>query len=99
MAKRYMATYFCGYSGTEDRHFFIANSEDDVAEYMDEGLYEYAENWTYVAFGWETPYTDEEFEDFFQDCGYNIKEISDEDLEEIEEDYGITDSDWEDITN
>lgn len=95
---RYMANYTCGYSGTDDRHFLIANSEDDVAEYMSEGLYDYAENWVHLAYGWDG-YTEEEFEDFFQDCGYNIQEISDEDLEEIEEEYGISDGDWEDITN
>ena len=96
---KYMATYYCGYCGTDERHFLIANSEEDVANYMDEGLYEYAENWTHVAFGWDNHYTDEEFEDFLQDCGYDIQEISDEDLEEIEENYSITDNDWEDITS
>lgn len=96
---KYMATYYCGYCGTDERHFLIANSEEDVANYMDEGLYEYAENWTHVAFGWDNHYTDEEFEDFLQDCGYDIKELSDEELAEIEEDYGIEDNDWEDITN
>lgn len=96
---KYMATYYCGYCGTDERHFLIANSEEDVANYMDEGLYEYAENWTHVAFGWDNHYTDKEFEDFFQDCGYDIKELSDEELAEIEEEYGIEDNDWEDITN
>ena len=96
---KYMATYYCGYSGTDDRHFFIANSENDVAEQMDEGLYDYAENWTHIAFGWDTHYTDEEFEDFLQNCGYDIQELSGEELEEVIEDYGIGENDWEDITN
>lgn len=98
MAKRYMATYYCGYCGTEDRHFFIADNEEQVADYMEEGLYEYAENWTYVAFGWEGPYTDEEFEDYFQDCGYDIKELNDEDFEDVCDEYGVDESDFEDIT-
>lgn len=95
---KYMATYYCGYSGTDERHFFIANSEEEVAEYMEEGLYDYAENWTHVAFGWDTSYTDEEFEEFYQDCGFDIQELFGEELEEVIEDYGIGENDWEDLT-
>ena len=96
--KRFMATYYCGYSGTDDRHFLIAEDEAQVADYMQDGLYDYAENWAQLEFGWEGPYTEEEFEGFLEDCGYGIVEITDENEEEIFEEYGIDNSDFIDIT-
>lgn len=98
MAKRYMATYHTGYCGTEHRHYIIADSENQVEEYMEDGLLEYAENWTHVAFGWGNSYTDEDFEDYCQNCYYEIKELSDEDFEDVCEEYGVDESDFEDIT-
>lgn len=98
MANRYMCTYHCGYSGTDDRHFLIATDEEQAAAYMEEGLYDYADGWTHLEFGWEGSYTDEEFEEFLQGCGYDIVEITDENEEEIFDEYGVDESDFEDIT-
>lgn len=98
MANKYMATYYCGYCGTDDRHFLIADSEEQVADYMQEGLYDYADGWSYLEFGWEGSYTDEEFDAFLEDCGYDIVEITDKNEEEIFEEYGIDENDFEDIT-
>lgn len=96
---RFKATYYCGYSGTDDVHYLIADSENDVAVYMDDGLYDYAETWTHLAFGWDNSYTEDEFDEFFGDCGFRIEEITEDELAEFEEDEGISEDDWEDITN
>lgn len=98
MAKRYMGIYYCGYCGTDERHFFIAENKEQVASAMEEGLLEYAEGWVHLEFGWEGSYTDEEFEEFLEDCGFDIVEITDENKEEIFDDYGVDESDFEDIT-
>ena len=98
MSKRYMATYYCGYSDTDDRRFLIAENEEHAAAYMEEGLYDYAEGWTHLEFGWKSSYTDEEFDEFLEGCGYDIVEITDENEEEIFDEYGVDESDFEDIT-
>lgn len=98
MANKYMATYYTGYCGTDERLFIIADNEEQVAAYMEEGLYDYAEGWTHLASGWGESMSDEEFEEFLEDCGYDIVEINEDNIDEIYEDYEIDEDDFEDIT-
>ena len=94
---KFKGNYYTDYSGTEETLYFIANSENDVENYMEEGLYDYAEGWTHVAFGWNEEYTDAEFEDYLEDCGYTIEPISEENFDEFCEDEGIDISDFIDL--
>lgn len=98
MKKRFMATYKCNFCGTDERHYFIAENEEQVEDYMEEGLIEYAETWTHLRFGWDNEYTEEEFEEWLEKCGYFIEEINEDALEELYEDYNITEDDFEDLT-
>ena len=98
MAKKYMATYHTGYCGTAERHFIIADNEKQVVVYMEDGLYDYAESWTHLASGWEDSLSDEEFEEFLEDCGFDIVEINEDNSNEIYENYEIDEDDFEDIT-
>lgn len=98
MANKYMAIYYTRYCGTDERHFIIAENEEQVASYMEEGLRDYAEGWTYLASGWGGYLSDEEFEEFLEDCGCQIIEINEDNSDEIYEDYEIDENDFEDIT-
>lgn len=53
-------------------------TEEDVEKDCNEHLDEYAENWSYVAFGWDNEETEEEFEEYLENC-YFVFEILDED--------------------
>ena len=60
--------------------YFKANSEEEVNDYMLDGIYDYAANNIDVAY--TDSYTDEEFDDFLNDCYIDIEEVTDmDDLE------------------
>lgn len=39
-----------------------------------DSLYDYAESMSHAAFGWGEEYTEEEFDDYISDCGFEIEE-------------------------
>lgn len=72
----FKATYSNGYCGCDI--YFKADSEEEVTSYMEEGLEDYADEYAYVHFGWGNyDYTEDEYDEYFEDCTYNIKEITD----------------------
>lgn len=96
---RFKGIYYCGYCGCDEVLYFIADNESDVLEYMQEGLYDYAEGNTHIVFGWDAEYTDEEFNDFLeQDCGYDVIDIPENNLEEFFDEEGIDESYFIDLT-
>lgn len=79
----FKATYSNGYCGCDITEYFKANSEEEVTTYMEEGMYDYAEDYAYVHFGWGNfDYTEDEFDEYYDNCGYSIKEITD--MDELE---------------
>lgn len=50
---------------------------------MKDGLWDYAEEYAWQHFGWGNhDYTEDEFDEYYQDCDYTIEEITDmDDLE------------------
>ena len=82
----YKGTYYNGYAGCDETLYFRSDSLDKVNAYMNEGLFEYAESYDYLAEGcsfddgWED---DELMNDYHENCGYEIEEVdeNDEDLE------------------
>lgn len=81
-------TYTCGYCGCDDTLYFRANSEEEVNTYMLDGIYDYAANNIDVAY--TDGYTDEEFDDFLNDCYIDIEEVTDMDDLEGEEIIDLT---------
>lgn len=87
----FKATYSNGYCGCDITEYFKADSEEEVASYMEEGLYDYAEDYAHAHFGWDNhDYTEDEFDDYYQDCSYNVVEITDMDDLEGEEIIDLT---------
>jgi len=76
----FKGTYSCGYCGCDNIYYFKANSIDDVCVYMVEGLYDYAGD--YIDVEYPEGYTDDDFDNFLYDCGFDVEEITDmDDLE------------------
>lgn len=76
--KKWIITFSNGYCGCNIEEEFTGTREEAV-EFADEYLSEYAEQYAYVAFGWDEEYTEEEYEEYLADCGYEIRESEDED--------------------
>ena len=77
MEKKWTITFSNGYCGCDIEEEFVG-TYDEAVEYAKEYLPEYAESYSYVAFGWDEEYTEEEYDYYFEDCGYNIVESEEE---------------------
>lgn len=77
MEKKWIITFENGYCGCDIEEEFVGTYEEAV-EWANESLPEYAETYAYVAFGWDEEYTEEEFDDYLADCGYDIRESEEE---------------------
>lgn len=86
----FKGTYSNGYCGCDITDYYKANSFEDVECYMEEGLGDYAKTYAHVHFGWDNDYTEDEYDEYFQDCGYDIMEITDMDELEGEDIVDLT---------
>ena len=78
MEKKWIITFSNGYCGCDIEIEFEGTYEDAVG-FADEYLPDYAEQYTHIAFGWDEEYTEEDYDDYIADCGYNIVESEEED--------------------
>lgn len=77
MIKKWTITFSNGYCGCDIEEEFEGTYEEAV-EFADEYLPDYAEQFTHIAFGWNEEYTEEEFDSYLADCGYEIEESEEE---------------------
>ena len=77
MNKKWIITFENGYCGCDQEEEFEGTYEKAV-DFAEERLPDYAESMAHAAFGWNEEYTEEEFEDYVADCGYNIVESEEE---------------------
>lgn len=78
---KWLITFENGYCGCNQEEIFEGTYED-AQDFAEESLDDYAETWTHIAFGWGEEYTEEEYEDYREDCGYNIVPYEDDESEE-----------------
>lgn len=76
--KKWVITFSNGYCGCDVEEEFVG-TYDEAVEFANERLPEYAEDYTHIAFGWNEEYTEEEYEDYLEDCSYDIEESEEED--------------------
>ena len=76
--KKWIITFSNGYCGCDIEEEFEGTYEEAVG-FANDYLPEYAESYAYVAFGWNEEYTEEEYDDYIADCGYEIAESEEED--------------------
>ena len=56
----------------------IFGTYEEAIEFANEYLPDYAEQYAYAVFGWNEEYTEEEFDEYREDCGYDIEESEEE---------------------
>ena len=78
MEKKWIITFENGYCGCDQEEEFKGTYEE-AESWAKEYLYDYAESFAHCAFGWDAEYTEEEFEDYVADCGFEIEEREEED--------------------
>ena len=81
-----------GYCGCETEEVYIYDedvSEESIQQDALELMYNNAESYAHVYFGWDEEYTDEEYEEYLENnCSYDYHEISREEYIEWCENYG-----------
>lgn len=71
--KKWTITFSNGYCSCDIEEEFEGTYEE-AKDWADEYLSGYAEGYAYVAFGWDEEYTEEEYDDYLENCGYDITE-------------------------
>jgi hypothetical protein len=75
--KKWIITFSNGYCGCDIEEEFVGTYEEAV-EWANEYLPDYAEDYIHIAFGWNEEYTEEEYDDYLEDCSYDIEESEEE---------------------
>jgi hypothetical protein len=81
MEKNWIITFSNGYCGCDQEEEFFGTYEEAV-EWANENLPDYAESFAHCAFGWEweinEDVTEEEMDEYLENCGYDIAEREDD---------------------
>lgn len=87
--KYYRITYGTRYCGTEDEEYVTFSdtaTEEDVEEYAMELARQNGESYEYLETGWDGTFEDEDDEEsYYEDCWYQIEEVTEEDYIEWRE--------------
>lgn len=75
--KKWIITFSNGYCGCNEEEEFVGTYKDAV-EFANEMLRDYAESMSHAVFGWDEEYDDDEFEEYCENCDYEIEESEEE---------------------
>lgn len=75
--KKWIITFSNGYCGCNEEEEFVGTYEDAV-EFANEHLPDYAEEFIHTAFGWDEEYIEEEYDEYCENCCYDIEESEEE---------------------
>ena len=75
--KKWTVRFSNGYCGCDIEEEFVG-TYDDAVEWANEYLFEYAGSYAHCAFGWDEEFTEEEYDEYLEDCGYEIEESEEE---------------------
>ena len=96
MKNLYKVTCYTPYYGTDTTYWVLADHEGDIPEEdLDSWVHEGAESFEYLTTGWDEDFeTEEDREEFYAECGYDISgpyELK----EAVEEGYnGLADAEY-----
>ena len=76
--KKWTVRFSNGYCGCDVEEEFVG-AYNEAVEFANEYLFEYAVSYAHCAFGWDEEYTEEEYDDYLEDCGYEIAESEEDD--------------------
>lgn len=75
--KKWIITFSNGYCGCDQEEEFVGTYEE-ATDYANEYLPDYAESMSHAAFGWDEEYNEDEFEEYCENCGFDIEESEEE---------------------
>ena len=75
--KKWIITFSNGYCGCDIEEEFVGTYEEAV-EWANEYLPDYAESMAHAAFDWDEEYNEDEFEEYCENCGFDIEESEEE---------------------
>ena len=75
--KKWIITFSNGYCGCDQEEEFVGTYVE-ATDYATEMLRDYAESMSHVAFDWDEDYDDDEFEEYCENCGFDIEESEEE---------------------
>ena len=75
---KWIITFSNGYCGCDQEEEFEGTYEEAV-EFANEILRDYAEQFAHAAFGWNEEYDEDEFEEYYESCSFDIEESEEED--------------------
>ena len=75
--KKWIITFSNGYCGCDQEEEFEGTYEETVA-YADEMLRDYPESMSHAAFDWYKEINEDEFEEYCENCDYEIAESEEE---------------------
>lgn len=74
---------YCGCDSEEYYVFPEGTPDSEIDEYIEEGMYDYAEQYDYVARGWGEDWeSEEDEEDYYNNCGFDWHEADEEEKED-----------------
>lgn len=76
--RNWTITFSNGYCGCDQEEEFEGTYEE-ATNYADETLREYAESMSHAAFGWDEEINEDEYEEYCENCYYEIEESREED--------------------
>ena len=88
--KRYIiATRNNGYCGCDETECYIfpeGTTDKEIDKYIEEGMYDYAENYEYVAQGgWDEDWENEdEAQEYYDNCYFDWHDASENEIEDYE---------------
>ena len=75
--KKWIITFSNGYCGCDQEEEFKGTYEEAV-DFANEYLPDYAESMSHAAFGWDEEINEDEFEEYCENCGFDIEESEEE---------------------
>lgn len=76
---------YCGCDSTECYIFPEGTTNEEIDKYIEEGMYDYAESYEYVARGWDEDWEDEdEAEAYYNECCFDWHDATEEEKEDYE---------------
>ena len=75
--KKWIITFSNGYCGCDQEEEFVGTYAEAI-DYANEYLADYAESMSHAAFGWGEEINEDEFEEYCENCGFDIEESEEE---------------------
>lgn len=82
---------YCGCDSTECYIFPEGTTNEEIDKYIDEGMYDYAEDYEYIARGgWDEDWEDEdEAEAYYNECYFDWHDATEDEIEDYKEEFMI----------